>query len=186
MSPRRRRSRGGGGAGNPHSLAQLKRGDNALPENRNAERHGGYGRIASRDLDVKAKEVFAALSQDAPLRGEDGALPAADAALVSLLARCLIRLERVEVWLRDYGELDQETGNPKPAVELEHRLRAEARLLLNDLGMSPVARAKLGLDLARTTDLASAMSEPDPARRARAMGALGLGDEDEDEEAGDA
>jgi len=42
--------------------------------------------------------------------------------------------------------------------------------------MTPRSRARLGLDLARTTDLATAMSESDPDRRARLLAEAGFAD----------
>jgi hypothetical protein len=44
--------------------------------------------------------------------------------------------------------------------------------------MNPASRLKMGLDLARGIDLASAMSEPDPERRAELLRQAGIeGDE---------
>ena len=45
--------------------------------------------------------------------------------------------------------------------------------------MSPRARAALGVDLARTVDLSTAMSEPDPDRRARLEAEAGVPLEEE-------
>jgi hypothetical protein len=57
-------------------------------------------------------------------------------------------------------------------------MRREASDYLDALGMTPNSRAKLGLDLQRTVDLASAMSEPDDARRAELLREAGIEDED--------
>ena len=47
--------------------------------------------------------------------------------------------------------------------------------------MTPAARARLGLDLARTVDAATAMSHPDPVERERLMAEAGLTGEEEAE-----
>ncbi len=51
---------------------------------------------------------------------------------------------------------------------------------LDALGMTPRSRAKLGLDLARAADLATAMSEPDPVKRERLLREAGVVDAEED------
>lgn len=61
--------------------------------------------------------------------------------------------------VRAFGALDQKTGNVRPVVELEGRLRREAADYLDALGMTPRSRAKLGLDVARGFDLAQALAE---------------------------
>ena len=112
-------------------------------------------------MEAKVAEVFAALAEDAPVRGDDGELPAADAVAVRLLAECTCRLDDVAANVRDFGVFDQRTGDVRPVVELERRLRLEARDHAEALGMTPAARARLGLDLARTVDLAQEWAEAD-------------------------
>jgi hypothetical protein len=148
-------------------------GGQAGPGNSRSLTHGGYARVGVERLEAKAAEVFRALSEDAPLRGPDGGLPAADAAAVTLLARCLVRLESVGEYLDRRGWEDED-GEPRAAVELERRLRQEAADHLDSLGMSPRSRAKLGLDLQRGFDLSTAMSERDPERRAQMMREAGV------------
>ena len=58
-------------------------------------------------------------------------------------------------------------------------MRREAADYLDALGMTPKSRAKLGLDLQRTVDLASAMSEPDAERRAELLREAGIEEEGE-------
>jgi hypothetical protein len=123
--------------------------------------HGGYARVAAGRLDAKVTGVFAALAQDAPLRDGDGGLPAADTVAVRMLAECLCRLEDVTGHLRDFGALDQETREVRPAVHVEAKLRREVADWLDALGMTPRARAALGLDLTRIIDLASLWAEAD-------------------------
>jgi hypothetical protein len=75
------------------------------------------------------------------------------------------------------GYLDGK-GNVRSAAELAGRMRREASDYLDALGMRPRSRAKLGLDLARTTDLATAMSEEDPTRHAELLSEAGVDPED--------
>ena len=176
------RRRGGGGARNPASLGNLRRGETpAPPGNTYTRTHGAYARLLADRVEGKVAEVFGALSEDAPLRGEGGGLPAHDGAVVRLAAAALCRLEDVEAHLRDRGLLDAD-GNVRPAVDLERRLRVEALGYLAELGMTPTSRARLGLDLTRTASVASAMSEPNRARRRELLAQAGVELDDDDEE----
>ncbi len=135
--------------------------------NRFALRHGGYAAVAADRLEGRSREVFDAISADAPLRDAAGNLPAADSGVVYLLAQALCRLEDVSGHLAATGWLDQKTGEPRHAVlEIERRLIAQCAALMDRCGLTPLSRARLGLDLTRTVDLATAMSETDPERRA--------------------
>jgi hypothetical protein len=154
---------GGGGARHPNSLANLQpgagAGDGGLQRRLD---HGGYAHIAGQQLDAKTLEIYDALSADAPLRDGEGGLPRHDAAAVALLAQCLCRLDAVSAHVRDFGVLVQRgrhKGSVRPAVELEGRLRREAAGYLDALGMTPKARAALGLNLAATRDLARQWAE---------------------------
>lgn len=164
-------------------LSNLKRGGNPPPPpapqgHTRALVHGGYAAVAVERLDDRTLRVFDALALDAPLRGPDGELPAHDAGMVRLLAECLCRLDDVRDHLRDTGWRDAKTGEPRLAVlDLERRLRGEAAGYMDRLGMSPRARAALGLDLARTAqavDAATALSERDPVLRRELMKRAGL------------
>ena len=123
--------------------------------------HGGYATIAADRLEGRARLIFDALAADAPMRDNAGELPSADAGAVLLLAQALLRLEDVATYLGESG------FDPKQLsiLDLEGRLRREALSLMTALGLTPTARAKLGLDLARTIDAAEVMSEPDPEKR---------------------
>ncbi len=173
------RPTGGGGARNPRSLINLKRGGNpALGGNRHGLTHGGYARVLPEVLDAKTAEVVAALSKDAPLRAPDGTLPAADTVVVRLFAEALCRLDSVAADIREHGWKDCKSGDPRPVAEYERRLRQEALHFAEALGMTPASRARLGLDLTRTVDLATAMSHPDPHRRRELMRDAGYHDGD--------
>lgn len=175
---------GGGGARHPASLANLQRGGGQAfePTNAVARRHGGYAAVAVERLDARARRIYDALSDDAPLRGPDGGLPAQDAGVVRLLAECLCRLDDVTEHLAHAGWLDQRTGDPRLGVlDLERRLRGEAAGYMDRLGLSPRARAALGLDLARTaqsmdaaTALSAARGESDPERRRALLRQAGI------------
>jgi hypothetical protein len=148
---RRRKSVGGGGARNPRSLANLKRGDNAAPPgNLRRETHGAYRRVLdAADLESAERRVFEALAADAPVRDANGELPAADAVMVRLLADALVRLDGIRDYLRRRG-LEDEHGRVRESVlDLERRLRIEVDQRADSLGMSATSRARLGLDLAR-------------------------------------
>jgi Phage terminase, small subunit len=141
--------------------------------------HGGYAELARARLAENERRIYDALAADAPLRDSAGALPAHDSAIVALLADCLCRLDVLRLDIGAHGvlvERGRRKGQVRPAVELEARLRREAAGYLAELGMTPKARAALGVDLARTVDLATAMSEQDPERRAALMREAGVGD----------
>lgn len=125
--------------------------------------HGGYADIAAARLDAKTRAIYDALSADAPLRAADGGLPAHDAAIVSVLAIAMCHLEDVNAHLTQYGLFVRR--RPRPAVELASRLRKEIVSYLEQLGMTPKARANLGVDLARAASTLG--DELDAARRAR-------------------
>jgi hypothetical protein len=151
---------GGGGAHHPNSIANLRRGVTvAPPGNDRTLRHGGYRVVAEAELDDKTKTIFAALSEDAPLRDTDGGLPSHDAVVVRLLADCLCRLDSVGAWLAGRWA----TTEARPALELEMRLRTQALDLAESMGMTPRSRARLGLDVkrAQSFDLARHWQEQD-------------------------
>jgi hypothetical protein len=141
------------------ALANLRPGPKAKPGNDLAVRHGAYASIGAAELDSETAAVVDALSADAPLK-EAGELPAADAVVVELLAACLIRLRRVTRFHLDRGWLT-DADEPRPSVALESKLRREALDLAEALGMTPRSRARLGLDLARTEDVARGIAALD-------------------------
>lgn len=142
-------------------LGNLRRGGvPAAPEgNRRRVSHGAYAVIAHDRIDAKVREVFDALAEDAPMRAADGGLPAADAAMVRLTAEVMCRLDDVTGYLAARGWLD-EKGEPRTTIlDLEARLRREAADHLDALGCSPRSRAKLGVDLVKTVDIAAEMAK---------------------------
>jgi len=148
-------NRSGNGRGlHPRSRAQLVPGGApAAPTgNARAVSHGAYRRLLDEaDVDAAERRVFAALAEDAPVRDAAGDLPAADAPAVRLLADVLVRLDGVRDFIRRRG-IEDEAGRLRETVlDLERRLRLEAADHSAALGMTPRARAALGLDLARAT-----------------------------------
>jgi hypothetical protein len=144
-------------AARERQLGNLRRGGTpAPPGNQRARVHGGYAAVAALRLDEQRRRIAEALAGDTPLRDEAGELPRADGALVTLLARCLARLEDVEQYLRDHGWC-AENGDPRSSIiELEARLRREAADYMDALGMSPRSRVKLGVELSQAADSAHA------------------------------
>ena len=163
-------------------LGNLKPAPAAPAGNLRTLRHGGRATASTLPVAETAEEIRQALTDSAPVRDQAGELPAADEATVELAARALCRVRRVEAWCEQFGYLDEKTGDVKPAVRYLEQATRTADRLLGELGMNPRSRAALGLDLARTVDLATAMSEPDPARRAELMREAGVplmeGDDD--------
>lgn len=135
-------------------------------------------------LSEAAGEIVAALAAGAPVRDEAGEVPVHDRPAIEAAALQLIIVRRVLGYLSTHG-FEDARGRLRPEVEGLERANERFLKALDRLGMTPSSRAKLGLDLARTADLATAMSEPDPERRARLMRDAGVVDVD-GEEAGDA
>lgn len=153
---------GGGLSSDPRArqrqLANLNRGSTprspAPPGNRRALRHGAYSDRLLRDVGSEVRELLDALAEAAPVRNPDGSLPTADEAAVEVAARALKRYRGLSDWLDLHGRLT-DNGDVKPAAELELRAERELAAALDRLGMSPTSRARLGVDLARTRDLAA-------------------------------
>lgn len=128
--------------------ANLRNAPAAPVGNRRAATHGAYAALPAERVDEKVREVAAALAQDAPVRAEDGGLPAADVVVVRQLAETLCRLDDISDYLVRRGWED-DSGKPRPVLEYEGRLRSHVLDLLRELGMTPRSRAALGLDLVR-------------------------------------
>lgn len=136
-------------------LANLQAGRGAAATGeRRALKHGVYAQIADAELEAKTRIIFDATAADAPVRASDGGLPAHDTIAVRLVAETLIRRERVRAEELAHG-LEIAAGPRKGELRgiVQYGLRLDAQLLdlLDRLGMTPASRAKLGLDLARTS-----------------------------------
>lgn len=202
MTKKRKTSKtiGGGGAGNPASLANLIPGGvhggwppGASPALRNGLRSRSPAPVV---LDPIVREVEAALAVDLPLLNPDGSVPGADRFTVELTAVALLRVRRCFAYLALHGDVDEQ-GRLRSEVDGLGRAVEHAAKMLDRLGCSPRSRAALGLDVARTAqvvDAATALSEPDPALRARLLVQAGVLDAEGDgvtdgvgpDEAGDA
>lgn len=158
---------GGGGAGNPNSLANLPnlRGDTTAtawkPGDAPAWKHGLRSTVPLPIEHVSAElgEIMTALAESAPVRDGDGNLPIADHAAVEVAARALHRSRRAHAWGDATGRFDERTGNPKPITRYERECDRDLKEALDALGMTPRSRAALGLDVARTAQAASSFAE---------------------------
>lgn len=134
-------------------LANLNPGRGAAgARNQRAVSHGAYARIVAAELEAKTREIFDALSADAPLREADGGLPAADVLVVRMLAEVMVRRERVRLEELRHG-FEAPDGKLRGVVEYGLRLDAQALEIAKEMGMTPLARSKLGLDTARTKQI---------------------------------
>ena len=104
------------------------------PGNSAAQRHGAYSPRAWRPL---ADRIAGELPDIAPWCTRPTYGPA-----VAAWARTEAQLQLVMTWLDEHGPLDKD-GAPRAATALLARLEAHARELRNDLGLSPLALAKL-------------------------------------------
>lgn len=102
--------------------------------------HGGYAKLARETIEAKAVEVYDALEADVPVAGS-WAVP------VRLLAETLLRLDSVSDYLRRRG-WEAEDGSVRPAARLEHELQARALTLAKELGLTPLAASRLGVNVA--------------------------------------
>lgn len=116
-------------------------------------RHGAYA-------DLRLGDRVAELADE--LRPLVPAGRPADEVALRLLALCLARIEAAHAAL--------EKAKPAELATLESDARGwtnTARRLLSDLGMTPTARARLGLDVARTAQSVTAVSLAAEAERER-------------------
>jgi hypothetical protein len=145
------RPTGGGGARNPASLANLRRGTTVAPlGNTRAMTHGATSEALVRDVQAEVRELMDALADSAPVREPDGSLPVADTVAIEVAARALKRYRHVAAWCDLHGRFDEKTGATKSAADYERLAESALVRALDNLGMSPMARSKLGLNIART------------------------------------
>jgi hypothetical protein len=103
-----------------------------------------------RDVTVEVRELMDALAEGAPVREADGSLPAADVVAVEQAARALKRWRSVASYCDLHGRINEKTHAPCSAADYELRAERALARCLDSLGMSPMARSKLGLNIART------------------------------------
>jgi hypothetical protein len=128
----------------PESRSNLIPGAGAGSESGSVARrytHGAYAALPRERVDEKVLEVAAALSEDAPIR-KDGELPPYDTVAVYDLAEVMCRLDDIGAYLTENG-WHAKDGKPRPILEYEASPRRHKLDLLRELGMTPLARAKL-------------------------------------------
>lgn len=108
------------------------------PGNAAALRHGAQATLA---LAPRASEIAADLRSVVPARSPS------DEPTILLAALVLARIERANAWLDEHGLLD-EHGAPQPVLRVLGTTENTAARLLDRLGCTPTARARLGLDVA--------------------------------------
>jgi len=143
------KGQGGGGRRHPNSLANLKPPPPTPLGVTHALKHGFRSEVLVRDVEVEVRELMDALAESAPVREPDGSLPAADTVAIETAARALKRYRSVSTWLDLHGRLDDK-GEVRSAARYELDGERALHRCLDSLGMSPMARSKLGLNLART------------------------------------
>jgi hypothetical protein len=136
-------------------LANLKPPTPAPKANRRAVKHGALAQPPADRVAALKVELADAL----PVRAADGSAPIHDMHVVGLLAVVLARLETVSAYVDRLGPLAQ--GKVREAARYEMELSTRAANLADRLGLTPRSRAALGVDLARTRDLAREMSAID-------------------------
>ena len=167
MSKRKRKTgRTGGSTRHPNSLANLIPGGGAAgPDNLRALTHGAISEQLVRDVTGEVRELLDSLAEAAPVKESDGSLPAADTIAVERAARALKRYRSVSGWLDLHGRLDDK-GEVRNAANLELACERELGRALDDLGMTPMSRSKLGLRLVQAS-AAVESAEADRAARER-------------------
>ncbi len=157
------RGQGGGGRRHPNSLANLRRPLAAPGGNTRAMTHGFRSQALVRDVEAEVRELMDALAEGAPVREADGSLPLSDVVAVEAAARALKRWRSVSGWCDLHGRLDSK-GEVRQAARYEVTAENQLHRALDSLGMSPMARSKLGLNIARAAgsfDLARQWAEED-------------------------
>jgi len=152
----------------PNSLANLRQAPPAEKGNKRALQHGAYAKDP-RGLAAARAAIDQELEAHSPIASS------ADMFTRELAARAIARVRQIEEALDERGLWDSE-GEIRPAVAALERATKQAAELLDKLGMNPRSRAALGVDLARQTDLATAMSEPDEVKRAELLRQAGVVD----------
>lgn len=127
----------------------------ATPGNEIALRHGAW---SPRKIDPLAAEMVEQFASDLDW------LQPCDRPAVWAWARCEARVQLLAEWLADRGDLDDD-GDVRPAADLLTRLETQAAGLRARLGLDPLARARLGRDVAASRlDLAKLWAD-DPDDR---------------------
>lgn len=156
------------------SLANLRQAPPADKGNGRAMQHG-LGAKLPENLPPEAEELRQLLRENSPVRGSDGDAHPADEAYIFNAARFWAKVNRANDWLEEHGWFGED-GQLRPVVAELRKHEDQLAKYLDQLGMTPTSRARLGLDLARTADLATAMSEPDAEKRRELLRQAGVVD----------
>ncbi|HEY5333048.1 MAG TPA: hypothetical protein VIJ21_05815 [Solirubrobacterales bacterium] len=123
----------------------------------------------------REREVLDVLAESAPVRDADDRVPAADGVVVTLLAETLCRLATVKAAI-DAWPWGDRRGNYSNALAIEARLSGHCLRLCEQLGMTPMARRRLGLPVAPEQP-----PTPDPDDEAERRAALARLEADDEE-----
>jgi len=111
----------------------------AGPDNERALVHGAH---SERRIAPRVGELRREIAELVPVG------TAADVPAITLLAHQLARIELVNEYLGRAGVLDAK-GQPRPVLRVLSTWENSAARLLDQLGLTPTARARLGVDLTR-------------------------------------
>lgn len=139
--------------------------------NKRAAKHDVYGG----DLGAAAAELVPEVFEVNPQLDRRR-----NAQAVARLAILYARIGRAYEYLVEQPDpVFARRGQVHPIYERLERWERQASAEEDRLAISPLTRARLGLDTLRAADLATAMSEPDPEKRRVLLDDVGLGDDDE-------
>lgn len=157
---------------NPKSLANLRQAPPAEKDNGRAMQHGLAAKLPV-NMPPEAEALQEVIRAAIPVRGSDGQAHPADEPYIANAARFWAKVNRANDWLDEHSWFGED-GELRPVVAELRKHEDQLTRYLDQLGMTPTSRARLGLDLARTADLATAMSEPDPEKRRAMLADVGL------------
>lgn len=133
------------------------------------ERALDFGQRRRRTEPPGMEEARADIAAGMPVRDQNGDVPVYDETILEAAARLTALIRDVTERMEGRGSPRLSRG-PRPVlVWLGDALMRQANLL-DKLGMTPTSRAKLGLDLQKTVDLATAMSAATEERERREQG----------------
>jgi hypothetical protein len=129
-------------------------------------------------IDPILDAVIDDLEAKVPVRDEHGQVPAWLREMAWSAAIAKLQVIRCSRYLAQYGDTDAQ-GRLRPEVEALSKTNDRYQRSLERLAMTVPSHMRSGLDAARTIDLASALSEPDPERRKQLLAEAGIDPEDE-------
>jgi hypothetical protein len=157
-------------AARQRSLAALVPGAGQVkPGEQRYLRSGGRSELLFRDVEAETRELMDALGEALPVK-ENGGVPPADVAALERAARALKRWRHLCAYNDLHGRLKEKTGAVKPSARYE--LEAEAALgrALDSLGLTPLARSHLGLNLVTAASAAERLDAHLKARYGNGAG----------------